>query len=115
MASAKVLRELRTLYASEGRAIDLHKYSEPLSSVVFEVITTDSFIAGIASKILDGESVDPEERAIASLPFFVKERWWKGDDGQMFDLEEYPEVREVAINIEKLRRKCNEILISNRR
>jgi hypothetical protein len=110
MVPAKVLRELRGLYASEGRAIDLHKYSEPLFSVVFEMMTTDSFIAGIASKILDGELVGPEERAIASSPFLLEARWWKGENGQMFDVNEYPEVRAVALNIERLREKCNEIL-----
>jgi hypothetical protein len=108
------MNELKNLFASEGRAIDLHKYSEPVFSVVFEMITTDSFIAGIANKILDGEPVNPEEQGLLSFPFFEEERWWQRGHGQMFDLQEYPEVREVAMNIERLRRKCKEILISSR-
>lgn len=84
----------------------------PLFQVVFEVITADTFIAGIASKILDGDPIEPRERVVVSSPVLIEERWWQCDNGQMFDVQEHTEIRKIAMNIERLRKKCNEVLIS---
>jgi hypothetical protein len=79
---------------------------------VFEIITADTFIAGIASKILDGDPIEPEERVVINNPVLIEDRWWRCDNGQMFDVYEHTEVRQVAMNVERLRRKCNEVLTS---
>ncbi|HLA11993.1 MAG TPA: hypothetical protein VJ023_15515 [Pyrinomonadaceae bacterium] len=110
MVPAKVLEELKQLYESEERAIDLHKYTDRMFDMVFEIITADSFVAGVASKILDRETVTPEETAAISNPLLLESRRWLCDDGQTIDLQPYDEIHQVAISIERLRAKCKEVL-----
>lgn len=113
MVSSKVIAEVKQCYeVLTQQSLDPHNYTYPLFQVVFEIITADTFVAGIASKILDGESVEPEERVIASSPLLLEEHWWQCDDGQLFDIQEHTEVCQVALSIERLRKKCNEVLSS---
>ncbi len=113
MVSAKVTAEIRHCYeALKEQRLDIHRYSGPLFDVVFEVVTADTFVAGVASKLIDRETVAPEERSVVTTPLLMEDRWWRCDDGQMFDLEPYPEIRRVATSIEGLRAKCNDALIS---
>ena len=113
MVPSKVIAEIKQSYEALARqSIDPHNYTGYLFQVVFEIITADTFIAGIASKILDGEPIEPEDRAVVSSPVLIEERWWQCDDGQMYDVQGHAEVRQVAMNIEKLRKKCYDILIS---
>jgi hypothetical protein len=110
MVPAKVVEELKQLYESEERAIDLHQYSGPLFDVVFEIITADTFVAGVASKIVDREAVTPEESAVVTSPLLLESRMWRCDDGEIFDIQPYPEIHRVATSIESLRAKCQEAL-----
>jgi hypothetical protein len=110
MVPAKVVEELKQLYESEERVIDLHQYSGPLFDVVFEIITADTFVAGVASKIVDREVVTPEERAVVTTPLLLDNRMWRCDDGEKFDIQLYPEINRVAKSIESLRAKCQEAL-----
>lgn len=110
MVSTRILKELRYLIESNERAIDLHKYSDRLFDVVFDIITADTFVAGTASKILDRETLLPEERAIISKPLVISNGIWRCADGEMFDLRGYPEIYSVARGVEKLRAKCHQAL-----
>jgi hypothetical protein len=80
--------------------------------VVFDIVTADTYVAGVASKIIDGDTVTPEERAFIGTPKLMEGGWWRCDDGQLFDVRQYPRVKLVAGAVESLRDKCNDALTS---
>ena len=105
------MKEIRDLYDEVAElSLDIHEYSGPVFDVVFEIITADGYVAGIASKLLDRNTVTPEERAFVARPQLVDGGWWRCDDGQLFDIRPYPRVKAVADAIERLRCKCNKAL-----
>ena len=110
MVSTKVLKELRQLYDSDERVFDIHKCRDRLFDVAFEINTTDSFVSGIASKILDRGKVTAKERLFISKPLLDEGALWRCDDGETFDIGPYPEVMRVVTGMEKLRVKCEEAL-----
>jgi hypothetical protein len=106
--------EIRNLFeVLAEQSLDIHEYSDRLFDVVFEILTADSFVAGIASKLLDGDAVTPEERVFVDSPMLIENRWWRCDDGQLFDIQPYPRVKMAADAVEKLRHKCHEALSSS--
>jgi hypothetical protein len=111
MVSPKITAEIKQSYENLAKqSLDPHNYTDFLFQVVFEIITADTFIAGIASKILDCEPVTLEERAIIRSQLMVERRWWRCDNGQLFDVQEYPEIYQAALNIERLREQCEKAL-----
>ena len=102
--------EIKDLYEELAElSLDIHKYSGPLFDVIFEIITVDSYVAGIASKLLDINTITPEERAFVATRKLM-EGMWRRDDGQLFDIRPYPEVKVVADTVERLRSKCDQAL-----
>lgn len=111
MVSAKMIAAVKLAFdALEGHQLDIHEFSPPLSDVVFEIFSADSFIAGIAGKILDRDDISPEERTILDRPLLTDRRWWRRDDGELFDLQAHPEVSAAANAVEDLRAKCKAAL-----
>ncbi len=114
MVSPKFITEIRDLYdALAELSLDIHEYSGPLFDVVFDVVTADSFVAGIASKLLDRNTITAEERAFIATPRLIDGGWWRCDDGQLFDIRPYASVMVVADAVERLRRKCDKALHSS--
>jgi hypothetical protein len=113
MVSSKALEELRMCYgAVQQQSINISEYSGTLFDILFDIITAETYIAGIASKILDGEDVEPVERKLASKPFLIDGHLWQLDNGQIYDVQNPVEVCQYAVHIERLREKCHEILVS---
>src|ERR1700730_11914324 len=111
MVSSKGTAEIRRCYeALKEKKLDIHRYSGFLFDVVFKITTADTFVAGVASKLVDRDTVAPEEKIVVSAPLLLEDRWWRCDDGQLFDLEPYAEIRKVARSIESLRAKCKDVL-----
>jgi hypothetical protein len=111
MVSPKLTAEIMRCYeALREQRLDIHRYSGPLLDVVFEMITADTFVAGVARKLMDGDLVAPKERIVVRDPLLLEDRWWRCDAGQLFDLEPYEEIRMVATSIESLRAKCKDAL-----
>jgi len=101
--------EIKELYdALAKQSLDIHQYSGRLAEVVFDIFTVDSFVAGIASKLLDRRAISAEERAFVARPMFLDDRWWRCEDGQLFDIRSDASVKIVAETVERLRRKCDE-------
>lgn len=97
MVSAKMTAEIERCYeALANKRIDIHKYSGSLFDVVFEIITADTFVAGVASKLLDRAPVTGEERAVISAQMLLEDRFWRLDNGQLFDLELHAEIKATA-------------------
>jgi hypothetical protein len=110
MVSAKVLKDLSYLFNSSDRAIDMTRYDDELSDVVFDINTADSFVAGVASKILDREDLLPEEQAFIRKALFLRDGIWEDSDGKTYDLRAHGEIYSVALAVERLRKKCCEAL-----
>ena len=111
MVSPKLAAEIkRGFEALQNQKLEIHDYGPPLLDVVFEIYTADTFVAGIASKLIDGDPVPQEERVVVASPLMIDGRWWRRDNGEQFDLEPHPEVRDAALEIEDLRIKCKAAL-----
>lgn len=111
MVSSELRAAVKLAFAAlEDQKLDIHQYSPPLFDVVFEIFSADSFIAGVAGKILDREPIALEERAILERPLLHDRRWWRRDNGELFDLEPYREVSDAANAIEDLRTRCKAAL-----
>lgn len=110
MASSKVLKELRQLYQNPGeRLIEFSKYTGAAHDLAFDITTEDTFIAGIASRILDHRTISREDRQIIDDSRMEGDRW-RCDDGEFVDLSPYPEIKAVAKRVEEFRAKCVEAL-----
>lgn len=111
MVPATMMSELRSSFEDlRRRKIDLVGYAGLGHAAAFDLITTDSFVAGIATKILDGSSVESNERAAVEKPFLVEGNTWRLVSGEVFDLRDDTELRELAISIERVRECCYKIL-----
>ena len=113
MVSAKMIVEIKRKYqALSNKRIDIHQYSGPLFDVAFEITSADSFVAGVASKLLDRDSITREERILISTQVLLDGRLWRRDSGELFDLHSYAEIKDLAVSIENLRAICYEALSS---
>lgn len=113
MVSSKIMIQIRDRFeVLAAHSLDVHEYSGRLFDVVFEIVTADTFVAGLASKLLDGGAVSSEERRFIDSPLLIEGHWWRCEDGQLFDIQPYPEVKVAAVAVEELRHKCNEALSS---
>ena len=75
MVPPKVMTELRKSYDAVRRStIDPHDYEGPLFDLVFDLITTETFLAGIASKVIDGDLAIPQEGAVVRKPALTEDR-----------------------------------------
>jgi hypothetical protein len=106
----KLLRELDRLFNNTGqRSFDIHNYTGQALDVAFEINTVDTFIAGIASRIIDQERITRTHRKILN-----EERLsgtdWRCFDGVLFSLKEYPELYTAASGVEELRLKARQAL-----
>ena len=91
-------------------SVDPHNYSGLLFDVVCEIITADTYIAGIASRIVDGEVIEVGERFFLSESLLIDKYLWRRPTGAVFDLRDHAGIREFAIKIERLREKCHQAL-----
>ena len=111
MVSPKLTAEIkRGFEALRNQKLEIHDYGPPLFDVVFEIYTADTFVAGIASKLVDRDPVMQEERVVVESPLMIEGRWWRRDNGELFDLQPHVEVLEAAMAIEDLRIKCKAAL-----
>lgn len=111
MVRTEVLRELDRLFNDPGpRSFDINDYTGQAFDVAFEINTADSFIAGIASRIIDRERVTRAHRKVLNEARVLGSDW-RCFDGELFNLEPYPKLRAAAMGVEELRLKCQEALL----
>ena len=89
--------------------MNIHSYTGTPFDVAFEINTEDSFLAGIAIRILEEEKISRLDRKLLKNPR-LSENNWRCDDGQLFDLEPYPEILSAARGVEEFRSKCQQAL-----
>ncbi len=110
MGSTVRIEELRASWEGMRRSsVNPADYEGTLFDVVFDILTADTFVAGIATKILDGESIPHNERVIVvRSPLVVKNSWLY--EGRPFDLSAHPTSLAVARAVENTRALCCRII-----
>ena len=105
------MREMKELFdAVVHSSIELGNYTGPLFDVAFEITTAETFVGGVASKIIDRDRITKRDRLVVQHPLLLEGRWWQCDDGNVFDLRVNPEINSRAMTIEKLRATCAKAL-----
>ena len=85
--------------------INPNRYQGAIQQVVFELFDAETFVAGIASTLLEGER--PERAAISILETtFLLGTNWMRRDGSQFDLRTMPEILARARRVEDLKEAC---------
>ncbi|MBX7151970.1 hypothetical protein K1X84_10045 [bacterium] len=70
--------------------------------VVFDIITADTFISGVATKILDSSRISIAEKTILDRPL-LDNFYWLSPDGRKVDISKFPQIIEYVAQIEKVR------------
>jgi hypothetical protein len=96
------------LNAMKTASINPADYAGAMFDVVFDIITADTYVAGVATKLVDGERVDPAEAAYVSRPLLKGSAWLY--EGQEFDLSQHPAAFKAAEAVERTRAICARIL-----
>jgi hypothetical protein len=110
MVSSQMMHRLRDEFDTiESQSIDPQNYAGDDSDVVFDIITAETFVAGIASKILDSKTISSEEKQILNKEF-VKGGNWLRADGSEYSLWHLPDVKEYVRSIEALRVICLQLV-----
>lgn len=65
MVSSKNINKLQIAFEEFQKlsALDIHAYSGELMDAIFDINTVDSYLSGLISRIIDGESITVEERS----------------------------------------------------
>jgi hypothetical protein len=86
-------------------SIDPSIYVGEIGDAVFDMISSDTFIAGIATSMFEGIMPDLANRRILTRGLLSGSRWCLSN-GQYVDLSEVEEVQSYARQIECVRREC---------
>jgi hypothetical protein len=88
-------------------------YKGEIKELVFELLDAETFVAGIASTLLEGQC--PERAAMPILETtFLFGTCWMRRDGSQFDLRATPEVLDHARRVEALKDACAALILSPR-
>ena len=83
MVSPELLKEVEERFdVLSQSSIEPGNYTGSLFDVAFEITTADTFVAGVASKIIDRDRLTKQDKAIVQRPLLLEGRWWQCDDGQ---------------------------------
>ena len=88
-----------------SRSLDLKAFTGQLADVAFEITTAESFLAGIASALLERGVMDPSHRVVLEKEFLRGTTWNLGD-GARVDLSSAPELLQAARAVQELRDEC---------
>jgi hypothetical protein len=110
MVSSKVRSKLVEAFETlKNSTLDIHNYSGNDFDVVFDIISTDTFIAGIVDRIIDGQNIDQQENVILKKKY-LENTCWITTEGNLLPLEHLPEVLEYAQVLQKVQQLCAKII-----
>jgi hypothetical protein len=105
------LRELaRTFEQLQGHHVRVRNYTGAAQDAAFDITTADTFVAGIATQLLDEQTVPHEHRSVVAHPSLREGRYWTLTDGGSLDLAPYPELLAYALAVEAVREQCQRLL-----
>ncbi|MGI8544189.1 MAG: hypothetical protein ACR2MD_12045 [Aridibacter sp.] len=111
MVSAKIKKDLEIAYKDlANTSVDLDSYDGQLLSLAFDIFTSDTFIAGIAEKILSGDCINNDDRIILIKPLIVDDVYWVTNSGQVIDINDDKPLFELAKKIETVRKICSTVV-----
>ena len=84
--------------------ISPQNYQGALSDVVFDMVTADSFVAGVADHVISGQQIPHEHRDTIAQEL-LRGNACVSQAGD-FDLTPYPELLEYARTIDETRQAC---------
>ena len=106
---------LRRLFSQmKVGGIRIADYEGDLEDVVAEMFTKDTFIAGVASTLLDGKEVEEAYREILAAPI-IEGTAWILPEGERNDLGEHPQLLRYAHLLDEVRTECLALLRSRGR
>jgi len=92
-------------------SVNPRKYSGELADVVFELISADSLIAGVAEALLSGNSLKMEHKTVLSKRLLLGSQWALSD-GSLIDLSEQAELLEYGSLIQRISDECSRLVRS---
>ncbi len=106
MVSPEMSAMLRESYSKlQTYSLDVNAYDDWQQDVVFDMTTIDTYLAGLASRLLSGQAITREEKTMLLYPFLVDEVW-NGHWVRQTDLSGIPEILRYAQVIEQTRASC---------
>lgn len=102
--SKDLINELKKSYSDfEKNYLDINNYSSPIYDVIFDLITTESAVMGIANTLIEGDTPSIAHIAILQQPIPIVGNNWTTNDGKLINLTEYPEVVVYAHGLDLVR------------
>ena len=100
--------EIQKLYnVLKKTPIDLFSYDGEMKDIAFDITLTDSYVAGIADRIVNNEPpLKNAELKSLHYPFVVDGQYWWFKKSRKVDLEPFPDLLKLATLLETLRIKC---------
>ena len=99
--------ELRESFEQlQTSAVDLNRYEGSQLDWAFDIVTLDSYVAGLATRLLAGETVPFEDRPILFCEPYLVDNLWNGHWARNVDLTGIPEMLKCAQAIERTRAAC---------
>lgn len=80
-------------------------YQGALGDVVFDILSAESFVAGVAHRLLGGQQMLYEHGSVITDEL-LRDNAWISQCRVPFDLTPYPEVLEYARMIDETRKAC---------
>ncbi len=107
------LKRLDQLFIELKRCyLDIKKYKEdPIFDALFDIVSTDTYVAGIATTLLDGKSVDKSNYIVVTSRYLREKKYWIMVDGREIDISEYEEILKYAEIIEEIRKECCSLIL----
>ena len=110
MVPSEIVPKLRQAYgALRDYVVDINDYEGTDEDVVFEIVTLDTFVAGIADKLLRNRSISEDERRILERRQ-LRGSYWVLKTGESVSLLHLPEVLEYVQVIVEVQNLCLELI-----
>jgi hypothetical protein len=113
MVSSKLKKLDQKFNKLKKTSVDMNKYTEDhIIDALFEIYTADTYVAGIATTLLNGGQVEKSNYIVVTTRYLRDKKYWIMIDGREIDISEYEEILEFAEIIEETRTECYSILKS---
>ncbi|MCU7863832.1 MAG: hypothetical protein KZQ92_07620 [Candidatus Thiodiazotropha sp. (ex Lucinoma borealis)] len=110
MVSSKLREQLKDAYKKTcNQTININDYAGTDFDILFDILTAETFIAGLADRLIEGETIDTLERSILERQLFSG-KVWHLDNGEECVLSHDLEILTYAKQVENLRNICMRIL-----
>lgn len=112
MVSSKLKKLDQKFNKLKSTRVDMNKYKEDhIIDALFEIYTADTYVAGIATTLLDRGKVDKSNYIVVTTRYLRDKKYWIMVDGREIDISEYEEILKYAEIIEEIRKECCSLIL----